>query len=111
MKIIGSNTGVLVFKFGAEWCKPCAAIKPLLDNMIPKLPGNVTVYVLDIDECFDLYSYLRHFKMVNGIPCMLVYYKDNRSYAPDENYAGTDTNQIVTLFNKVIIESRKYGAK
>ena len=110
MKIIASNNGVLVFKFGAEWCKPCALIKPLLDTMIPQLPTNVTVYILDIDDCFDLYSYLRHLKMVNGVPCMLVYYRTNRSYAPDESYAGTDTSQIVTLFNKVIIESKKYNS-
>ena len=40
--------------------------------------------------------------MVNGIPVILVYYKGNLNYIPDDRVVGADTNQIVKLFNNVV---------
>jgi hypothetical protein len=66
------------------------------------MPNNVQSIIVDVDECVDLYSFLKSKKMVNGIPVILVYYKGNLNYIPDDRVVGADSNQINILFNKVV---------
>jgi thiol-disulfide isomerase/thioredoxin len=108
INILSSNTGVVLFKFGAEWCGPCKKIESLLYELFDELPENVSVYVLDVDVCFDLFSYLKHKKMVNGIPCILAYYRGNASYAPDQCYAGTEKSEILQLFDNIKKQALSY---
>lgn len=98
---LAANTGVVLFKFGAEWCGPCKKVDPLLSQLYDQTPDNVEIFVLDIDECFDLYSFLKHKKQVNAIPCILGYLRGNTSYAPNFCYIGSDTNEIVKLFDLI----------
>lgn len=108
LNILASNTGVVLFKFGAEWCGPCKKIESFLHELFHELPENVSVYVLDIDDCFDLFSYLKHKKMVNGVPCILSYYRGNTSYAPNQCYAGTEQSEILQLFDNIKKQALSY---
>ena len=96
--ILAANTGVVLFKFGAEWCGPCKKVDPILSKLYDKTPDNVEIYVLDVDDCFDLYSFLKHKKQVNAIPCILGYFRGNVSYAPNLCYVGSDPDEIIQLF-------------
>jgi hypothetical protein len=40
--------------------------------------------------------------MVNGIPAILVYYKGNVSYIPDNHISGTNVDEINGLFIRTI---------
>ena len=100
-ELLKINPGVFVFKFGAEWCTPCKAIKKYIDNVSLVLPNNETIYIysVDVDECFDLYAYLKQKKMVSGIPSLLAYKKGNTYFAPDASISGTSESDLNHFFN------------
>ena len=100
MELLKINPGVFIFKFGAEWCSPCKKIKKFVDKVSLVLPTNIMyIYSVDVDECFDLYAYLKQKKMVSGIPVMLAYKTGNTTYAPDASVSGTDENELKYFFD------------
>ena len=101
LQLLKMNPGVFVFKFGAEWCKPCQMIKKHIDNVSLVLPANNTIFIysVDVDECFDLYAYLKQKKMVSGIPALLVYKKGNSYFVPDASISGTNESDLNNFFN------------
>jgi thiol-disulfide isomerase/thioredoxin len=100
-ELLKMNPGVFVFKFGAEWCNPCKAIKKYIDNVSLVIPNNNTMYIysVDVDECFDLYAYLKQKKMVSGIPALLAYKKGNSYFVPDASISGTSESDLNHFFN------------
>ena len=94
------NPGVFIFKFGAEWCGPCKAIKKYIDNVSLVLPANTMyIYNVDVDDCFDLYAYLKQKKMITGIPTLLAYKMGNTYFAPDASISGTNEADLTHFFN------------
>ena len=100
MELLKTNPGVFIFKFGAEWCSPCKKIKKFVDKVSLVLPANIMyIFSVDVDECFDLYAYLKQKKMVSGIPVMLAYKTGNTTYAPDASVSGIDENELKHFFD------------
>jgi thiol-disulfide isomerase/thioredoxin len=85
--ILKENPGIMVFKFGADWCAPCQTIKDDVEHYFANTPNNVVCFDLDIDDSFDLYAFLKSKKMVTGIPSILAYIKGNESFASDFAYS------------------------
>jgi thiol-disulfide isomerase/thioredoxin len=101
--ILESNPGVFIVKLGAEWCGPCKKIEPLVHDLISKLPTDkIQCAIIDVDESFEIYAFLKTKKMVNGIPAILSYYKGNTHYVPDDIVIGADQNEVLNLFNRAI---------
>jgi thiol-disulfide isomerase/thioredoxin len=100
-ELLKINPGVFIFKFGAEWCAPCKAIKKYIDDVSIALPNDNTVFIynVDVDECFDLYAYLKQKKMVSGIPTLLAYKKGNAYFVPDASVSGTSESELNHFFN------------
>ena len=99
--LLEENKSVVILKFGAEWCGPCKKIEGIVHQYFEKLPESVTCMVLDIDECFDLYAFLKSKKIVTAIPTLIAYYKGNTHYAPDEIVTGTNIDIIDMFFKNV----------
>jgi thiol-disulfide isomerase/thioredoxin len=101
LQLLKINPGVFVFKFSAEWCKPCQMIKKHIDDVSLVLPSTNTIYIysVDVDNCFDVYAFLKQKKMVSGIPALLAYKKGNTFFAPDASVSGTNETDINDFFN------------
>jgi len=99
-ELLKSNPGLLIIKFGAEWCGPCKLIEEDVVNYFSKMPENVQGAIIDVDESFDVYAFLKSKKMVNGIPVLLAYYKGNFNYIPDMSVTGADKKQLLAFFQE-----------
>lgn len=44
----------VVIDFSAEWCGPCKALSPTLEELAKEYAGKVLFYKVDIDECKEL---------------------------------------------------------
>jgi thioredoxin 1 len=94
------NPGIVIIKLGATWCGPCKKIKPVVDAFFASSPDNAICCDIDVDESYDLYSYFKSKKMVNGIPAILCYKKGNVSYIPDDSVTGIDPAGLDAFFKR-----------
>ena len=98
LALLKVNPGLVIVKFGAEWCSPCKQIKPVLDAFFASSPPEVVCADIDIDESFDLYAFLKSKKMVNGIPAVLCYKKGNTTFVPDDSVTGSSPPDLHAFF-------------
>jgi len=99
-ELLKQNPGLFIIKFGADWCGPCKKIEGLVNEWFNKTNNKVQCALIDVDESFDIYAFLKSKKMVNGIPAILCYYKDNHNYVPDDVVIGADVAQVNAFFQR-----------
>ena len=108
----------VILKFYADWCKPCSKITPFVEKLIDEKckkfdslgVKNKFIYIkVDVDECFDLYAFMKKQKMINGIPAIFLYYKkefkkneEEHIYIPQGSISGTNENEISKVLNFII---------
>uniref|UniRef100_A0A6C0DU64 Thioredoxin domain-containing protein n=1 Tax=viral metagenome TaxID=1070528 RepID=A0A6C0DU64_9ZZZZ len=101
-QLLETNPGKIIIKFGAEWCAPCKLIEKQVFEWIDKMPETIQCIVVDIDESFDVYAFLKTKKMLNGIPAILCYNQGNTSYIPDDAVIGADKNKVNEFFQRCL---------
>jgi len=92
------NPGIFIIKLGAKWCGPCKKIAPIIDAFFGSSPNTVLCADIDVDECIDLYSFLKNKRMVNGIPALLCYVKGNTTFNPNYMVSGADPEKLHNFF-------------
>lgn len=102
LEIIQKNPGRIVVKFGAKWCGPCKDIEQDVINAFHQMPSYVQCIMIDIDECPDVYAFLKSKKMLNGVPALLCYKMENMSYIPDDIVVGSDKAKLASFFNRCL---------
>jgi len=100
LKLLKVNPGLVIIKLGATWCGPCKKISHIVDAFFASSPSNVICGDIDVDESFDLYSFLESKRMVNGIPAILCYKKGNINFSPDDMVTGSDPNALDAFFKR-----------
>lgn len=101
LNLLKENKGVMIFKFTSTWCKPCQNIKQLVGTHFKNITSEyIKCYEVDIDECFDLFAYMKTKKMMKGIPTLMAYKMGSITFIPDESISGTDVNEIDAFFVK-----------
>jgi len=61
--------GTVMIKFGAEWCAPCRAMDPMLEEIAAELPADCKIYKIDIDDHPDIAATYK----VKTIPNLIVF--------------------------------------
>jgi thioredoxin 1 len=104
-----TETEVTFIKYGATWCKPCQMIAPIihsLNEQVIKAKKVINYIDLDVDQCSDLYAFMKQKKMVRGIPVIMCYkksqYNDNTFYAPVDSVTGASVNDVVNFYRRNI---------
>lgn len=101
-QLLQNNPGVIIIKFGAEWCIPCKKIETQVYTYMNEMPNNIQCVMVDIDESIEIYGFLKTKKMLNGIPAILAYYNGNENYIPDDAVIGADPMQITLFFKRCL---------
>jgi hypothetical protein len=57
-------------------------------------------YEIDIDECFDLFAFMKTKKMMKGIPTMMAYKRGTTSFVADDSISGTDIGEVNAFFDR-----------
>lgn len=99
------NPGLLIIKFGAEWCGPCKKVQGNISEWFSMMPNNVQTVIVDIDESFEIYAYMKNKKMLKSIPAILMYKKGNDSYIFDDAVNTSNIDEINDFFKRCLVES------
>ena len=67
-EVLQADTPVLV-DFWADWCAPCHAIAPALDELAEEYDGKVKFVKIDTEENFDTMSEYG----IRGLPTLLIF--------------------------------------
>ena len=100
LQLLTVNPGLILIKYGASWCGPCKKIAPLIDAFFMTSPDTVICADIDVDESFDLYSFMKSKRRINGIPAIMCYKKGNTTYIPDDMITGADPNELHSFFKR-----------
>ena len=96
---------MLLLKFTADWCKPCQTVAHLCKDAFEKMPDNVIIASIDIDESLDLYMMFKKKRMLTGIPCILSWHPlqdrdKERWYIPDDSVLSSSKPDHIGFFQR-----------
>ena len=61
---------------------------------------------LDVDQCSDLYAFMKQKKMIRGIPVIMCYkksqYNEDTFYVPSDSFTGASTQDVVNFYRRNI---------
>jgi thioredoxin 1 len=100
LQLLTVNPGLIIIKFGATWCGPCKRIAPLIEGFFLTSPDNVICADIDVDESFDLFSFLKSKRMIDGIPAIFCYKRGTTSWIPDDSVVGADPVELDAFFKR-----------
>ena len=103
LNLIKCNEGLVIIKFTASWCGPCKTIAPFVNDQFKKTPESVTCANIDVDDNFDIFAYMKSKKMVKGVPTILAYKKENKTFAPDFSVSGSDKDELINFFRQCVL--------
>jgi thioredoxin 1 len=95
-QVLKSSTPVLV-DFWAEWCGPCKAIGPLVDDLAKNYAGKVKIVKLNIDQN----QMTPRQYAVRGIPTLLLF-KDGKVEATQIGAPGNVKAILTQMLDKAI---------
>ena len=92
----------LLIQFTASWCGPCKRIKPTVDKFMQENCNKIICCKIDVDNNMEVYSHMKRFKMLRGVPAFLYYDKNNHDIYPTKSISGGDNTLVKNFFSEII---------
>jgi len=86
------QSGLVLIDFSAEWCGPCRALAPVLEEVATKMQGKVVVGKVDIDEAQATTAKYQ----VTSVPTLILF-KDGSE--ADRSVGLRDADSLETWIN------------
>jgi len=97
-KVLKAGTPVLV-DFTAEWCGPCKAMAPAIEDLAREYEGEAAVYLLDIDAN----PKTRHAQGIMGVPTFLIF---NRGELVGRFTGSTSRSKLASAIEAAIEDAK-----
>ena len=91
---VEKNTGPILVDFWAEWCMPCRALAPVLDELATEFSGKVRFAKVNVDECKEIPAKFG----IRGIPTLILF---NEGKKVNELVGNQPKEKIRALLGKV----------
>jgi len=101
--IIEENKGLVLISFRAKWCAPCKRASPVIDTFLlntPVLNVPISVYIIDIDDCIQLYGELKRIRILSSIPSVICYEKGTLEFFPVDAVLTSNETEILAFFRR-----------
>tara|TARA_B100000287_G_scaffold147097_1_gene138816 strand:- start:591 stop:911 length:321 start_codon:yes stop_codon:yes gene_type:complete len=92
-ELIGTKGKLTLIKFTADWCGPCKAINPILENISEKMADKIIIANHDVDSQPNFATS----NAIRSIPTLFLY-KDGSHV--DTLVGGTDQSSIESFIKK-----------
>ena len=90
----GISAGLTLVDFWAEWCAPCKALSPAIEQLAEEFPGKLTVAKVDIDSNPKIPGKFG----IRGIPTVILF-KDGQQV---DIFVGNNPAQIREMVERAI---------
>jgi thioredoxin 1 len=82
-----NNTRLLFVDASADWCQPCKALTPILEELEKKYAGNPDIRFLKVDT--QLHHSFAMENQIYAIPCVLIFFNgEPAKYEVDDQRSG-----------------------
>lgn len=90
-ELTNSEKPVLI-DFYADWCAPCRAMKPVLEDLKAQLEERVTIYKIDVDQNPSI---AERYKIMS-IPTLMIFKKGKPVWRKSGMASSVELQQVVS---------------